>query len=53
MNILEKIRKDREDLTKPFAGMLELDDEEAEIRQLIDESVEADVEDLNDDSILY
>lgn len=28
MNILEKIRKDREDLTKPFAGMIELDEHE-------------------------
>lgn len=29
------------------------ENEEAEIRQLVDESIEADVQDLNDDSVLY
>jgi hypothetical protein len=42
MNILEKMKADIDDLGKPFAGMLDI-----ETRQLVDESIEADVADLN------
>jgi len=41
MSLIENLKEQIEDLHKPFAGMIDV-----ETRQLVDESIEADVEDL-------